>query len=83
MIQSGMESVTVRALRNNGGEVLDRVVAGESLVVTRDGKEVAELIPRRRPAVATAELIARRRNLPLVDPEKFRQDIDDTIDPSL
>jgi len=78
-----MESVTVRALRNHGGEVLDKVLRGESLVVTRDGKEVAELVPRRRPPVTTAELIARRRTLPPIDPEQFRRDLDDTIDPSL
>lgn len=43
-----METVTVRELRNHGGEVLDRVARGEALVVTRDGTEVAELRPRTR-----------------------------------
>jgi len=31
-----MESVTVRELRNSGGEVLRRVERGERVVVTRD-----------------------------------------------
>ncbi|MBA3287839.1 MAG: type II toxin-antitoxin system prevent-host-death family antitoxin, partial [Acidimicrobiia bacterium] len=33
-----MVEVTVRELRNHGGEVLDRVIAGERLTVTRDGR---------------------------------------------
>jgi prevent-host-death family protein len=64
-----MDSVTVRDLRNKGGEVLDRVERGERLVVTRDGRAVAELIER-------------RKRLPRVDPDALRADIDAVIDPS-
>ena len=42
-----MASVTIRDLRNHGGEVVDRVEAGEQLTVTRDGRPVAELRPVR------------------------------------
>jgi prevent-host-death family protein len=75
-----MKTVTVRELRNDGGAVLDRVVRGEELVVTRDGVEVAELRPRRRPAPAPAELIERRRHLPKVEPDLLRRDIDAVLD---
>jgi prevent-host-death family protein len=78
-----MDSVTVRELRNNGGEVLRRVERGERIVVTRDGAPVAELRPLPRPSVGPAELIRRRKNLPRVDPNALRRDIDDLIDPSL
>ncbi len=78
-----MESVTVRELRNNGGEVLRRVERGERIVVTRDGAPVAELRPLPRPSVGPAELIRRRKNLPRVNPDALRRDIDDLIDPSL
>lgn len=78
-----MESVSVRDLRNNGGEVLRRVERGERVVVTRDGTPVAELRPLPRPSVTAAELIRRRRRLPAVDPEGLRRDIDELIDPSL
>lgn len=78
-----MESVTVRELRNHGGEVLDRVARGESLVVTRDGAEVAELVPLRRRARATAELIGARRRLPRVNLDRLRADLDQVLDPSL
>jgi len=78
-----MQSVTVRDLRNKGGEVLDRVERGERIIVTRDGRAVAELRPLPRRSVGPAELIARRKRLPLVDPEALRRDIDAVLDPSL
>lgn len=78
-----MAAVTVRELRNHGGDVLDRVARGESLVVTRDGAEVAEIVPLRRRPRATAELIAARRTLPRMDLERLRADLDQIMDPSL
>jgi prevent-host-death family protein len=33
-----MKSVTVRDLRNKGGDILDRVARGERVIVTRDGR---------------------------------------------
>lgn len=79
----GMDSVSVRDLRNNGGEVLRRVERGERIIVTRDGTAVAELRPLPRPSARPAELIRRRRNLPAVDPGALRRDIDRLIDPTL
>jgi prevent-host-death family protein len=78
-----VESVTVRDLRNRGGEVLRRVERGEHIVVTRDGAPVAELRPLPHPSVGPAELVRRRRHLPRVDLDAMRRDIDDLIDPSL
>lgn len=75
--------VTVRELRNHGGEVLKRVERGERIVVTRDGEAVAELNPLPRRSVSPTELIRRRRNLPRVDAETFRSDIDTVMDASL
>ena len=78
-----MPSVTVRELRNKGGEVLDRVERGEHVIVTRDGRPVAELRPLPRPSARPAELIERRRRLPRMDPEALRRDIDTVVDPTL
>ena len=77
------EAVTVGDLRNHGGEVLRRVERGERIVVTRDGAAVAELSPLPRPSVSPTELIRRRRQLPRVDAEKLRSDVDSVMDPSL
>lgn len=77
------ETVSVRDLRNNGGEVLRRVERGERVVVTRDGTPVAELGPLPRRSVSAEELIRRRRHLPAMDPDVFRADVDDVLDSSL
>lgn len=72
--------VSVRELRNNGGAVLDRVARGESVIVTRDGAAIAELSPLRRRSATPAELIARRRRLPAVDPVLLRREVDALLD---
>lgn len=77
------EEVTIRELRNHGGDVVARVVGGERLVVTRAGKPVAELRPVRAPALKGSALLGRWRNLPHVDPRAMRDDIDAVMDPSL
>jgi len=78
-----MVSVTIRELRNRGGDVVDRVEAGERVLVTRDGKPVAELRPLSPSALTAAELLRRRRHLPSVDPVALRRDVDEIIDPAL
>jgi len=78
-----MATVSVRALRNEGGQVLERVARGESLTVTMDGRPVAELRPLPLPRRSAAELIRRRRNLPPVDARRLRADLDRLLDASL
>jgi len=43
-----MAEVSIRDLRNHGGDLIDRVAAGERITVARSGKPVAELRPLRR-----------------------------------
>ncbi|MBA2373124.1 MAG: type II toxin-antitoxin system prevent-host-death family antitoxin [Chloroflexi bacterium] len=76
-----MAEVTIRELRNHGGEVVDRVAAGERLTVTRGGRPVAELRPYRAAPLAAVELLRRWRRLPSVDPARLRNDLDRVIDP--
>jgi prevent-host-death family protein len=78
-----MAEVSIRELRNHGGEVVDRVARGEHVTVTRRGKQVAELRPVRSSAVPIAELVRRRAHLPRLDPAELRHDIDSVIDASL
>lgn len=73
----------MRDLRNHGGHVLDRVVRGETLTVTKDGTPVAELRPILRRCLPAGELIARARRAPAVDAERLRRDIDAALDQSL
>jgi prevent-host-death family protein len=53
------ESVGVRELRQNLSRYLDRVKAGEPLVVTEHGREVARLVPSGAGLDAYAGLAAR------------------------
>ena len=75
--------MTIRELRNRGGEVVDRVEAGESLTVTRDGRPVAELRPVRRASFPADVLLARWRRIPAVDADRIRAQIDAVIDQGL
>ena len=78
-----MGTVTIRELRNQGGDVIDRVVAGEYLTVTRDGRPVAHLRPIRRAALRSEALLRRWRRLSTVDPGTFRRDVDAVLDDRL
>ncbi len=75
--------VSIRDLRNHGREVVDRVVAGEHLTVTRSGKPVAELRPLPKPRLKTTVLIDHWSRLPQVDPYRLREDLDAVLDQSL
>lgn len=78
-----MSEVSIRDLRNHGGEVIDRVAAGERVTVTRDGRAVAELRPLGQPALSARVLKRRWARLPALDPETFRRDLDRVLDSSL
>lgn len=78
-----MAEVTIRELRNRGGDVVDRVQAGERLTVTRDGRPVAELRPYRSTPLSAAVLLRRWRRLPNLDVDLFRSEVDAVIDPRL
>ena len=75
-----MDTVTIRDLRNRGGEVVDRVEAGMPVTVTRDGRPVAELRPWRPRGLRAATLVERWRRLPPLDSRRLRSDIDALVD---
>jgi prevent-host-death family protein len=78
-----MSEVSIRDLRNHGGEVIDRVEHGERLTVTRDGRPVAELRPIERRPLKADVLIERWARLPRFDPDALRKDLDQAIDSRL
>ena len=75
--------VSIRDLRNHGGDVVDRVARGERVIVTRSGRPVAELHPVAKAPLQLDVLLERWRRLPVVDPDHLRADIDELIDPLL
>ncbi len=75
--------ISVRDLRNHGGEVLVRVERGETLTITSNGTPVAQLRPLPRKSRSASELVARRQALAHVDTTALRADIDALLDQSL
>jgi prevent-host-death family protein len=78
-----VDEVTIRDLRNHGGDVLHRVEQGETLLITRAGVPVGELRPVPRPRLSATSLLARWRTVPVVDFDAFRADVDAVVDQSL
>lgn len=87
------QTISQRDLRNDSAEVLRRVEAGESLVVTRRGIPVADLVPHHphsgeqpRRHVAADDILKAFDGLPPWDAAQFEDDqlvldqrVDDTI----
>jgi prevent-host-death family protein len=73
-----MSNVSIRDLRNNGGEIVDRAAGGERITITRGGKPVAELSPL-RPELTADVILERWRRLPPIDYEAFRADVDEVM----
>jgi prevent-host-death family protein len=78
------EEITQRELRNDSGEIMRRLDAGETFIVTRNGVPVGELTPLRRHRFVAAEAAAALfRTAPAVDYRAFRADLDAAADQSV
>ena len=78
-----MTEVSVRDLRNHGGDVLDSVLRGERVTVTRAGKAVAELRPVAAAGTPATVVLDRWATIPVLSLEDLRADIDVVLDPAL
>lgn len=78
-----MADVSIRDLRNHGGDVVDRAARGEQITITRAGRPVAELRALAAPALSAQVLLSRWRRLPAVDAAALRTDIDRLLDANL
>jgi antitoxin (DNA-binding transcriptional repressor) of toxin-antitoxin stability system len=77
-------TITQRELRNQSGEIMRRLDAGESFIVTRAGQPVGELSPLRRLRFVRAEMVAALfHDAPPIDAEQLRRDLDAVADPSI
>lgn len=72
--------ISQRELRNNSGEVMRALDAGEEFVVTRNGVPVGRLTPIRRTFVARERLIDGMRGAAVVDLGRLRTDLDAVVD---
>jgi len=73
--------LTQRQLRNESGEVMRALDAGESFLVTRNGVAVGELTPlRRHRYVSRDAALAAFSRAAAIDAARFRADIDRFVD---
>jgi prevent-host-death family protein len=76
--------ITQRELRNESGEIMRSVERGESFTITRNGTPIARLIPlRRRTFVPREEVMAAFATAPRIDADRFRDDLDSSVDNDL
>ncbi|EFC86535.1 type II toxin-antitoxin system Phd/YefM family antitoxin [Parafrankia sp. EUN1f] len=78
----GSLEITQRDLRSRSREIMDAVEHGESFTVTRDGRQIGQLVPirRRRRFISRQEFAAMSRNAPDTDLAAFRADQDAAVD---
>jgi prevent-host-death family protein len=73
--------ISQRDLRLRSKEIMDAVEDGQSYTVTRDGREIGELVPlrRRRRFVSRTEFVGMSRSAPGFDLERFRAEQDSVL----
>jgi antitoxin (DNA-binding transcriptional repressor) of toxin-antitoxin stability system len=80
-VNSMARKLTQRELRWRSGRILRALDGGEEFVITRRGRAIGELRPYgRRQFVSTDQLIAAAKNLPSIDYEELRADLDRYVD---
>jgi prevent-host-death family protein len=78
-----MTRISLRDLRNHGGDVVDRAGGGEEITITRSGRPVAALRPLPDPPLRAEILLRHWRRLPPVDAAALRTDLDRVLDARL
>jgi prevent-host-death family protein len=74
-------TITQRELRNESGQIMRRLEAGETFLVTRNGVPVGELTPVQRRRFVPAEVaVSAFTGAGEVDAARFRADVDAPID---
>jgi prevent-host-death family protein len=78
-----MSEVSIRDLRNRGGDIVERAAGGEQITITSSGTPVAQLRPLPPRPLGAERLLERWRRLPPLDADALRADIDATLDSGL
>ena len=76
--------ITQRQLRNDSGDIMRRLDAGEAFVLTRNGVPVGELTPlRRQQFVSTDVVLQLFADVPPVSYADLRADLDAVLDQTI
>jgi prevent-host-death family protein len=76
---SFMDTISQRELRNDNAQIMRRVEAGESFVVTRNGRPVADVVPHHgltlgRSQATLGQIQEVFSHLPPMDSERWRRE---------
>ena len=75
------EQISQRQLRNESGRIVRALAAGESFVISRNGRPVGMLMPvSKRRSIAATEAVAAYKGWPRVDFAALRRDLDAVSD---
>ena len=72
--------ISQRDLRLRSKEIMDAVEDGHSFVVTRDGREMGQLVPLRRRFITREQFALSSRHALQPDPDRWRTDLEDSLD---
>jgi antitoxin (DNA-binding transcriptional repressor) of toxin-antitoxin stability system len=74
-------TITQREPRNSNGDIMSRLDAGETFIVTRAGTAVGELSPlHRQRFVNTDTVLVLFHRAPAIDTQQVRDDLDRVAD---
>ncbi len=81
MVDPMRHEISQRELRNDSGAIMRGVERGESYTITRNGTPIGRLIPLlRRTHVPREQVMAAFATAAIVDPDRFRADLDAAVD---
>ncbi len=84
MVDRSPREITQRELRNESAAIMRGVERGESFTITRNGTPIGRVIPlRRRIFVPRGEVMAAFATAPVLDEQRFRDDLDAAVDQDL
>jgi antitoxin (DNA-binding transcriptional repressor) of toxin-antitoxin stability system len=75
--------VSVEESRLRTDDIIDRVIAGERVTISRDGRRVAELRPIPAIPMTSAELLRRWSHPARIDYGRLLADLDSVADPTI
>lgn len=77
-----MREISQRELRNESGKIMRELEAGETFIVTNNGRPVGELTPLRRQRFVSREAIHEAfKDAPQLDHQQMRDEMDAVLDP--
>src|SRR5690554_3187902 len=75
--------INQRDLRTRSKDIMDAIEKGETFTITRNGREIAELVPvkKQRRFVLADDFLSASFAAPSIDANRWRADLDSVIDP--